>query len=38
MMNWYENPEIHDADFEEMMDLIAKEQFEEFIRDMEAKG
>ena len=38
MLNWYENPEIHDEDYEEMMDLIAQEQFEEFIRDMEEKG
>ena len=23
MMNWYENPEIHDEDYEEMTELLA---------------
>ena len=23
MMNWYENPEIHDEDYEEMAELLA---------------
>ena len=23
MLNWYENPELHDEDYEEMMDLLA---------------
>ena len=23
MMNWYENPEIHDEDYEEMVELLA---------------
>lgn len=23
MMNWYENPELHDEDYEEMTELLA---------------
>lgn len=29
MMNWYENPEIHAEDYEELMDLLAEEEEEE---------
>lgn len=25
MMNWYENPEIHAEDFEDLLDLLAED-------------
>ena len=29
MMNWYENPELHDEDYAELMALLAEEEDEE---------
>lgn len=29
MMNWYENPELHDEDYAELMAILAEEDEEE---------
>ena len=29
MMNWYENPELHDEDYAELMEILAEEDEEE---------
>ena len=29
MMNWYENPELHDEDYTELMAILAEEDEEE---------
>ena len=29
MMNWYENPELHDEDYEELMELLTENEDEE---------
>jgi len=28
MMNWYMNPELHDEDYEEFLELLAEEEEE----------
>ena len=28
MMNWYMNPELHDEDYEELLELLAEEEEE----------
>jgi hypothetical protein len=29
MMNWYTNPELHDEDYEELLELLAEEDPED---------
>jgi hypothetical protein len=29
MTNWYENPELHDEDYEELMELLTEDEEEE---------
>ena len=29
MMNWYMNPELHDEDYEELLELLAEEEPED---------
>ena len=29
MMNWYMNPELHDEDYEELLELLNEEEKEE---------
>ena len=29
MTNWYMNPELHDEDYEELLELLAEEEEEE---------
>ena len=29
MMNWYTNPELHDEDYEDLLELLAEEEVED---------